>query len=81
MPVPDYFPIAPDFVLCVYCNHCFEDTEKNIHSILVEKNGERRVYIACVHCIKKAKEDPAYDKYMTNKTFEEKLGRRLKNKE
>lgn len=78
MPASDIFKIAPDFVLCVYCNHGYEDTEENIHRILVEKNGVKRVYVACVHCIKKAKKDPAYDEYMTNKTFEEKLGRQLK---
>ena len=44
-----------------------------------KKDGERRIYVACVHCIAKAKAEPAYDEYMTNKTFDEKLGRRLKD--
>lgn len=78
MPVPDIFQIAPDFTLCVYCGKTYEDTVENMHRVLIEKDGEFRIYEACVHCIKKAKEDPAYDEYMTNKTFEEKLGRQLK---
>ena len=80
MPVPDIFQIAPDFILCVYCDKSYPDTEENIHRILVEKDGVKRMYCACVHCIKKAKEDPSYDEYMTNKTFEEKLGRQLKER-
>lgn len=78
MPVPNIFTIAPGFVLCVYCGKLYVDTLANTHNILVEKDGERRIFTACVHCITKAKESPAYDDYMTNKTFDEKLGRRLK---
>ena len=81
MPVPDIFQIAPDFTVCEYCNNHYEDTEENMHRICVTKDGIRRIFVACIHCIKKAKEDPAYDEYMTNKTFEEKLGRQLKRKD
>lgn len=78
MPVPDEFNIAPDFTVCVYCNKSYADTEENIHKILVEKDGMKRVYIACVHCILKAKNDKYYDEYMTNKTFGERLGRQIR---
>ena len=78
MPVPDEFIIAPDFALCVYCGKTYPDTVENMHRVLIKKDGERRIYEACIHCIAKAKTDAAYDEYMTNKTFNEKLGRRLK---
>lgn len=78
MPVPDLFIIASDFTVCEYCGKSYADTAENMHRVLIEKNGERRIYTACVHCIVKAKTDAAYDEYMTNKTFNEKLGRRLK---
>ena len=80
MPVPDIFQIAPDFTVCLYCDKPYADDGKNLRRICVKKNDELRIFVACVHCIKKAKEDPAYDEYMTNKTFEEKLGRQLKRK-
>ena len=79
MPTPDEFIIAPDFTECVYCGKCYPDTAENIHRIRVEKNGERRIYIACVNCIERANRDEKYDEYMTNKTFSEKLGRKQKN--
>nr|DAR01514.1 MAG TPA: zinc finger domain protein [Caudoviricetes sp.] len=79
MPVPDIFRIAPDFTICEYCGKSYADTAENLHRVLIEKDGERRIFEACVHCIAKAKKDAAYDEYMTNKTFNEKLGRRLKN--
>lgn len=78
MPVPDIFNIAPDFAVCMYCGKSYADTVENIHRVLIEKDGERRIFEACVHCIAKAKENSVYDEYMTNKTFNEKLGRRLK---
>lgn len=80
MPVPDMFTIAPDFTECVYCGKCYPDTVENIHRIRVEKNGERRIYIACVNCIERAKSDKAYEDYMTDKTFAEKLGRQFREK-
>ena len=49
-----------------------------MHRIKVEKDGKKRIYEACVHCIEKASKDKAYDDYMTDKTFNEKLGRQLK---
>lgn len=79
MPIPDKFEIAPDFAICVYCGKSYPDTAENMHPILIEKDGERRIFESCVHCITKAKTNAAYDEYMTNKTFNEKLGRRLKN--
>ena len=78
MPTPDEFIIAPDFALCVYCGKTYPDTVENMHRVLIEKDGKRRIYEACVHCI--AKSDKKYDDYMTEKTFNEKLGRQLKNK-
>lgn len=77
MPVPDEFIIAPDFTVCEYCGKSYEDTVENMHPIRVEKNGEYRIFCACVNCITKAKSDEKYDEYMTNKTFSEKLGRKL----
>ena len=79
MPAPDIFRIAPDFTICEYCGKSYADTVENMHRVLIKKDGERRIYVACVHCIAKAKAEPAYDEYMTNKTFDEKLGRRLKD--
>lgn len=78
MPIPDEFKIAPDYTICVYCGKSYADTDENLHRVLIEKDGERRIYEACVHCIAKAKTNAAYEEYMTNKTFSEKLGRRLK---
>ncbi len=80
MPVPDIFVIAPDFALCVYCGKTYPDTIENMHRIKVEKDGKKRIYEACVHCIEKASKDKAYDDYMTDKTFNEKLGRQIKEK-
>ncbi len=79
MPVPDLFIIAPDFTVCEYCGKSYADTAENMHRVLIEKDGARRIFVACVHCIAKAKTDAAYDEYMTDKTFNEKLGRSLKN--
>lgn len=78
MPIPEEFKIAPDYTICVYCGKSYADTDENLHRVLIEKDGERRIYEACVHCIAKAKTNAAYEEYMTNKTFSEKLGRRLK---
>ena len=78
MPIPDEFKIAPDFTICEYCGKSYADTDENLHRVLIEKDGECRIYEACVHCIAKAKTNAAYEEYMTNKTFSEKLGRRLK---
>lgn len=78
MPVPDIFVIAPDFALCVYCGKTYPDTIENMHRIKVEKDGKKRIYEACVHCIERAKNDRAYEDYMTDKTFNEKLGRQIK---
>lgn len=75
MPVPDEFKIAPDFTVCEYCNKSYEDTTENMHLINIEKDRAARIFHACVHCIKKAQEDKSYDDYMTEKTFNEKLGR------
>ena len=80
MPTPDEFIIAPDFALCEYCGKTYPDTVENMHRVLIEKDGKRRIFKACVHCIAKAKNDKKYDDYMTEKTFNEKLGRQLKNK-
>lgn len=79
MPVPDLFIIAPDFIVCEYCGKSYADTAENMHRVLIEKDGARRIHKACVHCIARAKTEPDYDEYMTNKAFSEKLGRRLKN--
>lgn len=79
MPVPDIFQIAPDFTCCEYCGKSYAYTPENIHRVLIEKNKEKRIFIACVHCIQKAKDNPDYDEYITNKTFDEKLGRLLKS--
>ena len=78
MPVPDTFIIAPDFTVCEYCGKSYADTAENMHRVQIEKDGARRIFVACVHCIAKAKIDAAYDEYMTDKTFNEKLGRKLK---
>lgn len=79
MPIPDEFKIAPDFAICDYCGESYADTAENMRRVLIEKDGDRRVFVACVHCIAKAKTEPAYEEYITNKTFNEKLGRRFKN--
>lgn len=78
MPVPDEFKIASDFTVCEYCGKTYADTTENMHRVLITQGKARRVFVACVHCIVKAKTDAAYDEYMTNKTFNEKLGRELK---
>ncbi len=78
MPVPDEFIIAPDFTICEYCGKSYADTNENIHRVLIGNNGEERVFVACIHCIEKAKIDKDYENYMTEKTFKEKLGRLLK---
>ena len=80
MPVPNMFTIAPDFTVCEYCNKTYADTADNMHRIKVEKGGKSRIYVACVHCIERAKNDRAYEDYMTDKTFNEKLGRQIKEK-
>ena len=53
-------------------------TVGNMHRIKVEKGRKSRIYVACVHCIERAKNDRAYEDYMTDKTFNEKLGRQIK---
>lgn len=78
MPVPDEFKIAPDFAKCEYCGKSYPDTAENMHRVLITQGNARRIFEACVHCIQKAKSDEKYDEYMTNKTFNEKLGRKLK---
>lgn len=79
MPVPDEFKIAPDFTVCEYCGNKYPDTTENMHRILVEHRKEKRIFVACVRCIQLARNDKSYDRYMTRKTFTEKLGRALKN--
>lgn len=78
MPVPDLLIIAPDFTVCEFCGKSYADTAENMHRILVGHNGEERVFEACIHCIEKARTNRDYENYMTEKTFNEKLGRRLK---
>lgn len=78
MPVPDEFIIAPDFTACVYCGKTYADTAENMHRVMIEKDGARRIYKACVHCIARAKAEPEFEEFMTEKTFSENLGRKLK---
>lgn len=80
MPIPDEFNLAPDFTVCEYCGKSYPDTTDNMHLIKVERNGEERIFVACVSCIRKAEVDKTYDDYMTDKTFTEKLGRVIMKK-
>lgn len=79
MPRTDTFNIAADFALCEYCGKTYADTGENFHRIKIGRDGKSRIYIACVNCIEKAKNDKAYDDYMTDKTFSDCLGRLVKN--
>lgn len=51
MPVPDTFIIAPDFTVCEYCEKSYADTAENMHRVMIEKDGARRIHTACVHLL------------------------------
>lgn len=81
MPVPDYFVIAPDFCLCEICEKDYPDN-KFVHvAVDNEKTGdehERRWTTICCDCREKCRNDSEYEKFVTEKVFRLKLGRRLK---
>ena len=78
MPVPDEFIRAPDFVLCEICNKTVPDTAF-VH-VLVDNDkqgeeNEKRYYAMCTDCRERCRNEPAFEKYVTEKVFTMRLGR------
>ena len=76
-------PRFRDFGHCEFCNKCFEDDYFVCVLFDNEKSGaenEKRVFEMCKNCHKKCRTDKAFEKYVTEKAFSMKLGRKLKIK-
>lgn len=81
MPVPDEFVIEPDFQLCEICEKDYPDNEFVYVAVDNDKVGtehEKRIYSMCKYCREKCRTDSEYEKYVTEKVFNLKLGRRLR---
>lgn len=78
MPVPDEFLLAPDFGLCEMCNKTVPDTNF-VHVIVNNDNpreeNEKRWYEICKDCRERCRNEPAFEKYVTEKVFKLRLGR------
>ena len=84
MPVPDEFVLAPDFGLCEICGQTKPDTDFCPVIINNDKPGEeneKRWYEICKDCRERARTDKDYERYITEKVFAMKLGRRVRIKE
>lgn len=78
MPVPDEFVLAPDFRLCEICGQTKPDTDFCPVIINNDKPGEeneKRLYSICSECRERCRNEPAFEKYVTEKVFKLKLGR------
>ena len=81
MPVPDTFVIAPDFFQCPFCLKDYPDTEcKHVLFRINDTDKVGRYYICCKKCFNKANIDKRYDNTITNRVFNEKLGRLVRIK-
>lgn len=81
MPVPDTFVIAPDFFQCPFCMKDYPDTDMKhgfFRKNITDKEG--RVYYICKTCFNKAQSDEKFDKKITDKVFNENLGRFIRIK-
>ena len=80
MPVPDEFNLFDDYMLCEICNkdyplstfaHVVVDNDK------MGEELEKRYCAICSNCREKCRNDTGYEKYVTEKVFKIKLGRRI----
>lgn len=80
MPVPDMQPRFRDFVVCEFCDKSYPDDEFALVIIDNDKDSEeneKRIYDMCKNCRKKCRTDPAFEKYVTEKAFHLRLGRKM----
>lgn len=81
MPVPDMQTRFRDFQGCEFCGKTYTDDKFKMVLIDNEKDGadnEKRIYEMCIYCREKCKTDPAFEKEVTEKVMNQKLGRRVK---
>ena len=81
MPVPDMQIRFRDFQGCEFCGKTYTDDKFKMVLIDNEKDGadnEKRIYEMCIYCREKCKADPAFEKEVTEKVMNQKLGRRVK---
>ena len=84
MPVPDEFVRACAYGRCEICGRDVPDTSF-VHVIVDnEKKGdenEKRWYAVCKGCRERARTDRDFERYMTEKVFVLKLGRKVRVRE
>lgn len=85
MPVPDEFVLAYDYRLCEICGRGNVPDPDFVHVVVDnEKSGaehEKRWYAICKDCRGRARTDKDYERYITEKVFAMKLGRRVRIRE
>lgn len=84
MPVPDMQPRFRDLSYCFFCGKTYTDDKFTPVLIDNDKDGsdnEKRISEMCVYCREKCREEPAFDKYVTEKVFKLKLGRVMRKRE
>lgn len=76
MPVPDVFVHSQDWC---HCEMCEKDRRMPFDSAVVSKRGTgRRLCSMCHDCRERCGKDKDYEEYVTDKVFERKLGRLLR---
>ena len=83
MPVPDEFVLAPDFGLCEICGQTKPDTDFCPVVVNNDKPGEeneKRWCEICKDCRERCRNEPAFEKYVTEKVFKLRLGRVVRRK-
>lgn len=81
MPVPDMQTRFRDFQACEFCGKSYTDDKFKMVLIDNEKDGsenEKRIYVMCIYCCEKCKTDPTFEKEVTEKVINQKLGRIVK---
>lgn len=82
MPVPDMQPLFKDWTYCEICEKSY--TDDKFVAVVVDNDkigaeNEKRITYICKNCREKCRNDPAFEKSVTEKVFRCNLGRRLKN--
>ena len=84
MPVPDEFVLAYDYGRCEICERGNIPDPDFVHVVVDnEKTGEeneKRWYSICSECRERCRNEPTFEKYVTEKVFKLRLGRVMRCK-
>lgn len=81
MPIPDMQPRFRDLAVCEFCGKSYTDDKFVYVLIDNDKDGEeneKRIYEMCENCREKCRNDPIFEKSVTEKAFSLRLGRKVR---